>query len=538
MSNPSNQIIAAVKSLRGPKKKKAGEKAPNQANILIGLANDAVLFHAPNGTAYADIKVGGHRETWSVRSKGFRRWLAKRFFEKTGGAANSEAMQSALGVIEAKAHFDAEEREVHIRVAGHGTKIYLDLGDAKWRAVEVDSDGWRIIDAPPVRFRRTPGMLAIPEPVKGGKIDDLRQFLNVSSDAVFVLVVAWLLAALRDRGPYPILVLIGEQGSAKSTAAIICRKLIDPNTTMLRSLPREDRDLFISANNSHCLPFDNISRLQDWIADALCRLATGGGFSTRRLHTDDEEETFDVKRPLILNGIEEIVSRPDLADRCLFLLLERISEDKRKTEEELWADFEPTRPRILGVLLDAMAAGLKNLPNTRLEKKPRMADFALWAAASTQFFWPEGDFIKAYQEDREAAVETMLEADAIASAVCTYMATQIALPGEHVPTVTKTAGQFLEDLNKMVAEKVSTAKSWPTTARAFRGMLARAASTLREVGISVTFGSGKGRSRRDITIAGRPKINVAAEQDGASTVTTVTTVTNLAGQGPAGDGGR
>ena len=173
-----------------------------------------------------------------------------------------------------------------------------------------------------------------------------------------MLVVAWALACLRDRGPYPVLVLSGEQGSAKSTFSAILRALLDPNTAPLRALPREDRDLFIAASNGHVLAFDNVSGLPAWISDTLCRLATGGGFAVRQLYTDQDEVLFDAARPVSLNGIEDIVTRPDLADRGLFLTLEPIPEERRRPEAELWAAFEAERPRILGALLDAVAKGL------------------------------------------------------------------------------------------------------------------------------------------------------------------------------------
>jgi hypothetical protein len=292
--------------------------------------------------------------------------LTRRYYEETGGAPNSEAMQSARGVIQARARFDAPERVVYVRVGGLDGPLYLDLCDENWRAVEIDSTGWRVIDKPPVRFRRTAGMQPLPIPVSGGSVEALRSFLNVKTDADFVLAVSWLLAALRDRGPYPVMVLSGEQGSAKSTFSAFSRALLDPNTAPLRALPREDRDLFIAANNGHVLAFDNVSGLRDWISDTLCRLATGGGFAVRQLYTDQDEVLFDAARPVILNGIEDIVARPDLADRALFLTLEPIPEDRRRPESELWAAFEVERPRILGALLDAVVEGQKRLPETQL----------------------------------------------------------------------------------------------------------------------------------------------------------------------------
>ena len=457
----------------------AGGRGPTQADILIELAQSAELFHTPDGTGFADLDVNGHRETWPIRAKGFRRWLARRFYEETGGAPSSEALQSALNVIEAKADFDAPERLVHIRVGGLDGQLYLDLGDETWRAVEIDATGWRVIDNPPVRFRRASGMKPMPIPMCGGSIEALRSFLNVQSDTDFVLVVAWALACLRNRGPYPVIVLSGEQGSAKSTFSAILRALLDPNTAPLRALPREDRDLFIAASNGHVLAFDNVSGLPAWISDTLCRLATGGGFAVRQLYTDQDEVLFDAARPVILNGIEDIVTRPDLADRAVFLTLEPIPEECRRPEQQLWAAFEAERPRILGVLLDAVAKGLAMLSQTKLEKLPRMADFALWATACETAMWPAGTFWTAYCGNRDEAVSGVIEADPVAVAVRTMMAARTVR--------TEKASDLLGALAKSVSERVAKSKSWPDTPRALAGRLRRAAPFLRKIGIEISF---------------------------------------------------
>jgi hypothetical protein len=450
----------------------AGGRGPTQADILIDLAQTAELFHAPDGTGFADLDINGHRETWPIRAKGFRRWLARRFFEATGGAPSSEALQSA-----------------HVRVGGLDGRLYLDLGDETWRAVEIDAAGWRVIDHPPVRFRRAAGMQALPAPTAGGSVEALRSFLNVRAEADFVLVISWTLACLRNRGPYPVIVLSGEQGSAKSTFSAILRALLDPNTAPLRALPREDRDLFIAASNGHVLAFDNVSGLPAWISDTLCRLATGGGFAVRQLYSDQDEVLFDAARPVILNGIEDIVTRPDLADRALFLTLEPIPEDRRRPEQELWAAFDAERPRILGALLNAVAQGLATLPQTRLDKLPRMADFALWATACETALWSAGTFWSAYCGNRDEAVEGVIDADPIAAAVRALMATRTKWTG--------TASELLGALAEMAGERLAKSKTWPDSPRALAGRLRRAATFLRKIGIEIGF-EREGRARTRI----------------------------------------
>jgi hypothetical protein len=486
-----------------------GRRGPKQADILIDLAQAADLFHSPDGTGFADLNINGHRETWAIRSKGFRQWLARSFFQATQGAPSSEALQSALNVIEAKAHFDAPERTVHIRVGGVDGRLYLDLCDETWRAVEIDATGWRVINNPPVRFRRAAGMQSLPMPVSGGSVEALRTFLNVKTDGDFVLVVAWALAVLRDRGPYPVLVLSGEQGSAKSTFCAILRALLDPNTAPLRALPREDRDLFIAATNSHVLAFDNVSGLPPWISDTLCRLATGGGFAVRQLYTDQDEVLFDATRPAILNGIEDVVTRPDLADRAVSLTLQPIPEERRRPEAEFWAAFEAERPRILGILLEAVVVGVKRLPETRLPKLPRMADFALWATAGETALWPPGTFWSAYCGNQEEVVEGVIDAEPVGAALRLLMATRTEWTG--------TASDLLGALGEMAGERIAKPKLGQTILALWRVGYAgprhsyarsasRSVSTVRGGRGRASFGSAPPppRSRRMMRCQDRP----------------------------------
>ena len=301
------------------------------------------------------------------------------------------------------------------------------------------------------------------------------------------------------------IVLSGEQGSAKSTFSAILRALLDPNTAPLRALPREDRDLFIAASNGHVLAFDNVSGLPAWISDTLCRLATGGGFAVRQLYTDQDEVLFDAARPVILNGIEDIVTRPDLADRAVFLTLEPIPEERRRPEAELWAAFEAERPRILGVLLDAVVEGLKRLPETRLEKLPRMADFALWATACETALWPAGTFWSAYCGNRDEAVEGVIDADPIAAAVRAVMATRTEWTG--------TASDLLGALAEVAGERVAKSKTWPDSPRALAGRLRRAATFLRKIGIEIGF-EREGRARTRIIHITTSRATAAPETEG------------------------
>jgi hypothetical protein len=261
------------------KKSKSKPKTDDstQSEVLLRLAEVAKLFNIEDGTCYADITINGHRETHAIRRKSFDQWLRFRYYLDTGGLApNNESMNTAINSLEARARFDSPERQVFVRVGGSEETAFLDLGNAEWEVVRVTSERWDIICDPDVRFHRPSSLMKIPRPEQNGNVLALRQFVNVGSENDFVLVVAWLLATLRHSGPYPVMVITGEQGSAKSTFCKLIKMLIDPQKGGLRSNPKNSHDLFIAASNSHIVAIDNVSGLSDWLSDSFCRLATGG----------------------------------------------------------------------------------------------------------------------------------------------------------------------------------------------------------------------------------------------------------------------
>jgi hypothetical protein len=282
-----------------------------------------------------------------------------------------------------------------------------------------------------------------------------------------------------------VLALAGEQGSAKSTFSALLRALIDPYVAPLRALPREDRDLFVSANNAHVLAFDNVSGLPTWISDTLCRIATGGGFATRQLYSDDSETLFDAMRPLILNGIEDVAVRPDLVDRSIMLCLESVDEHRRRSEQELWNSFRNEQPGILGALLDAVAHGLSRLPQVRPTRLPRMADYYTWMSACETALWPEGTFAAAYNRNRDDSISGSIEADLVAMAVRALMTGREQWTG--------TASELMETLGLLITETQRRSKAWPTLPHHLSGRLRRVAPLLRKVGIRFEFDDRAGK---------------------------------------------
>ena len=348
-------------------------------------------------------------------------------------------------------------------------------------------------------------MLPLPHPKKGGKLADLRPFVNVTKND-WPLFVGALVGDLQPRGPYLITIFHGEQGSTKSTTARVRRSLIDPNKAALRSQPREERDLAIAASNGWYVTVDNLSWIPPWLSDALCRVATGGGFATRELYSDNDETIFDFKRPTILNGIEELATRGDLLDRSLLFYLPWMSSKKRRTEKEFWAAFNEAHPRLLGALLNATSMALRNLPNVKLETLPRMADFATWVvAAEPALGIPRGSFMKAYNKNRA-------DADALAIEGSPVVAELWALASQlHVSRKPwrGTASELLAQLEERALEAVLRKKTWPANGQVLSNKLRRFAPNLRRIGIKITFGRSSGHDRkRSITVRTLPHFRV------------------------------
>ncbi len=459
----------------------------SQATAIVRLAFESgvELWHTPSGDGYMTLVVSGHSEHHPLASRGTRDYLTRLYYLDTGRAPNPTALQAAIATLSGTARFDGDGHDVHVRVAGGDGCVYLDLVDSAWRAIEVTATGWRVMSTPPVRFRRSRGMLPLPLPVAGGSVDEFRPFVNVSDDD-FLLLIAWVIGTLRpQQQSYAACVLDAEQGAGKTTIARMLRRLIDPNVAPTRSEPRESRDVAIAASNGHVVSLDNVSRLPGWLSDCLARLATGDGFSTRALYTDSEEIIFQAFRPVLLNGITAVPTRPDLLERALIIRVKAISDDARRPEDELWADFDAAAPRILGALLDSVSMALRQFGKKKVKPLPRMADFAKWVvAAEPACPWPEGAFLQAYATNRQGAVEATLDGDPVADLV------------RAIVPWSGTAKELLAELNDRTPDTITKRKDWFSLPRQVADALRRLVPSLRRIGVEVLFRRhGRARSR-------------------------------------------
>lgn len=462
------------------------QQRKSQASELVELVkqSNAELFYSPDKKPHITASVGEHFETYHLRGRPAEFWLRRLYHEATGRSIANQALGDALNDLESTAIFDGQMREVYRRVAPCGDDIIVDLGDSYHQVVRVTSAGWHLEAHSPVKFVRSNAQAPLPVPLSGGSLGELWTLLNVKEEDR-VLLAAWLAKSLTPSGPYPLLPLHGEQGSAKSTTARAIRALIDPNTAPLRRAPHNPQDLMIAASTSWLPTFDNLSSVSQDLSDALCILSTGGGYAARKLYRDDEETILSAQRPVIMTAISDIATRSDLLDRSLILYLPRITDTQRKSEQEFWAIFNQAHGRIFGALLTAVSAGLARLPHVNLEEKPRMADFAIWAVACEEALgFDAGSFMARYNEVRRDANEMALDTSPLPSVLRAFTEHN---NGSWQGTASELLNASNDYLKSIEDERTPRAREWPKRADKLAGSLRRYAPNLRATGLEVEF---------------------------------------------------
>lgn len=468
------------------------EKHIRQAAGELGLAPEVAdekaiadqLVEAVLGVAevFVDLEGESHltlheapRKTLLLQSKAAREWLSWLCFDILQRSASDAVLGTAVTTLSGIArHAGAEETPVYLRAAPSpdGNGYLIDLCDDDWRAVHVTASSWYIVEEPPVRFRRSQTMRPLPTPKRGGDLSALWQYVNIP-EILRAMVLAVLLEAWRPETPFLVLELIGGQGKGKSDTQERFRFLIDPNAVPLRSLPKDVEAIHVAANASWLISYNNLSRLSAAMQDAFCNLATGGGYAGRALYTNKDESLIESKRPVMLNGINPVVTAQDLIDRVIRIELPAIT--KRRRAAELRAGFERDYPAIFGGLLDLFSRVLAILPSVAIEDPPRMADFAHLGQAVYQALGNPRDFCEHYAEVRQGAIAAGLESSPAAKAILELAQDR----GGYAGTVKK----LLDSLT--TSYKHESTDGWPKSARGLTEILRRQEHALSTFGVKV-----------------------------------------------------
>lgn len=469
-----------------------GDERTSSATALAELAaSRCELWHDEDGNAFASLdrehEGNTHREHWRIESTGFREWLGWLAHSEMGNAPSSEVIKSASNALSGKAKFDGEEHEPALRVAMTDAGYWLDLCDERWRAILITAAGWRIADRPPVRFTRNKAMRPLPEPTAPSRIDSLWEMVNIPQEDR-TLVLAWLLESLRPDTPFPVLELIGEQGSAKSTTQETLRYFIDPNKVMLRGRPRTVEDVFVAAGSNHVISLENLSGISPELSDALCTISTGGGQAGRQLFTNGEEHIIAAHNPVMLNGIGAVVTRPDLLDRTIAICVPVIQQ--RITEAEHAEALQREAPAVMAGLLDLFARTLVALPDVRIDpaERPRMADFAqLGEAMHRAMGGAAGAWLATYVAHRRDAIRRTVDASPVAQACIDLV--------ERGDRFSGTVKDLLERFNALgVASNAERGDYWPRSPKGLGDALRRVAPALRQIGVHLSI---ENKPRRD-----------------------------------------
>lgn len=465
-----HQDLESTEEAEIPEEDPSYGDGPKQADELIALAKDCVMFHDGNQQSFARFKVNEHWENWSLGSSAFRDHLMLKYFKLTDKAASSSAMDTAINTLKAKARFEGGQHEVHLRCTLHEQALWLDLVDESWRAVEVTKDGWRVVDHAPVYFVRRKEMNSLPYPKEGGDLNGYFELFNLAQHDHRILALSWLVAALLCQKGFPPLFLSGAQGSGKTTATRGQRRLIDPHKADVRSAPRSEHDVFIAATTGRVIAFENLSTISQDLSDTFCRVATGAAHATRQLYTDGEEFVLEACNPIIINAITELVTRPDLAQRSIQISLPAIQS--RRTEAEIWKAFEEQHALWLGALLDIVARVLAT-PEPETSRNWRMADFAaIGHRMEVAMGWDTGTFAAAYNASSDDLARGAMES----SPLLEPMTRMLNVEGD----VTLTVGKMMEKI-RVYADPGE--RNFPKSAKAFENEMRRLQHDLHRVGI-------------------------------------------------------
>jgi len=411
-------------------------------------------------------------------------------YKGMGRSVNAQTLREVMGVLKARALFDGPQIDTFLRVAGDDKSVSIYTNNERAETVVTNKDGHHIPKEPLFIHVSSPLMkeLPLPQPSDGSALTRFQELLGLE-DHNFHRIIAAVICFLHPTGPYPILIVQGEQGSGKSELCRMVKSLVDPSAANKLLSPKSEVDLMLIAKNQHVSLYDNLSGMKGDISDAICALLTGGGFATRQFYTNGSLYVNSQCSPVIINGISDIVHRPDLLDRSISVYLSSMPENKRKTEREIRSEFEALHPYLLHELLEIVSCAIKHFDEVPDPKSVRMIDAARWLVAAEQSGrFPENALLNAFVDSQREVLEDTLFNNSFVTALLGSIEEK---PYEGY------VGELYDDL--CGSQGRNKEKGWPQASSGVVRYLNRLIPGLRKIGVEVEIGK-KDRKGRSIKI--------------------------------------
>lgn len=461
-------------------KKASQKKTKFSDEIVKRILSQSTLFIDQYETPHIATRKNG-TEVLKLDSEKFKLWLNSFVYREYHTTLVEQVKRTVISSLKGIATYDgAGTKRLEARIYLEDSKgtLWYDLGES---AVKINKNGWTIVAYPPILFRRFQHQKKQVIPEHNGDFELLHELVNIENDDDWLLFSAFAISILIPGSPRPALILNGSHGAGKSTPMRLLLELIDPSSQKSSGMPKSYEDLIRVASMRALLFFDNLSKMPTDVSDNLCRLITGDGFAKRRLYTDEDEIIYNLCRPIMFNGINQVVTQADLLDRSIPITIERIPEEKRVAETDLMSRFESMKPAILGGMFDAVSFAMRLYPDIELGRLPRMADFAKWGYAITIALGRDGeDFLKAYDKIIDRQAEEAVEASPVANAVKFLLLEKDSWEG--------TAAQFFDKFeheSDVEAEFLNRDPFWPKSPSAVSRAIHRAETSLKTLGIEV-----------------------------------------------------
>ena len=472
----------------------------NRAQPLVKIVikkiiedEDIKLFKDQNNEAYIS-PTGDGREVYDLDYQEAQEWLSGYVMDEFDNEVLlRDQPKTVLETLRGYAQHRGARIPLELRTAFDDEgNLWYDLGKS---AVRITPDDWKIDLYPPILFVRNYTQRPQVLPKKGGTIWELFDFVNVKSNEDKLLLITFLTAALVPGINKPILALSGPAGSGKSECTKTLKNLMDP--TVPPSLPPISgaTELDNLAQTSAVMAFDNLTTMNQTTANHFCSLATGYGVRIRKLYTN-RFIIFEAIRPLIVNGISQVITQPDLLTRAIPIELSPI--EKRIEDSELRKKFDEARPRILGAMFDLLSKALKICPTIKDRNWPRMGSFVKWGCAITAALgehYTSETFIEAFAKVEGLQHSEALNANPFADVITWFMRDKETWSG--------TAGELIEVLTSVSQDGdsenpdikyCSQSSYWPSNPRAARVQIQKSLGDLKATGIIAFLPSGSNRT--------------------------------------------